>query len=110
VPRRITACSILGRSNVNLTRSQFVHGTTNVYTTAVLGGFTLVVPRGVNVLVNGMSILGKFKNAPNAGKTVDPNRPTVKVHGISILGRARVLVDHKCPEVRVIRRPAPPVY
>mmetsp|Transcript_117941 Transcript_117941/g.165806 ORF Transcript_117941/g.165806 Transcript_117941/m.165806 type:complete len:234 (-) Transcript_117941:156-857(-) len=105
VPRRITTTSLLGGSRFDLTRSKFIYTNTKIIATQILGRFRLVVPRGVNVVVNGLAILGKFKNDPNASTVVDPNRPTITIVGASILGRAQVIVDSNCPEIRCVDRP-----
>ena len=62
----------------------------------------------MDVRVNGIAILGNFKNAPGAmaaGTTVGARRPTITVVGASVLGGAQVVVDTSCPPLRVVDLP-----
>lgn len=58
--------------------------------------------------MNGIAILGNFKNAPGAmaaGTTGGSRRPTISVVGASVLGGAQVVIDTSCPPLRVVDPP-----
>lgn len=61
-------------------------------------------------MVNGATVLGRFKNAPGVSNAIEPGRPTITVVGASVLAGARVVVDSKSPPLRVVDRPPPPQY
>lgn len=102
VPRTIYAGHILARSTLDLSRADFVFAQTVIRSTSIVGGFRLIVPRGVRVEAKGMGIVGSFRG-PRL-QSVDPEQdaPRVVLQGFSILGAITVKVNEDVPPVQVI--------
>jgi hypothetical protein len=121
VPRKMTATNVLSGSTINLTRARFIHPKTTINVTSILGGFSLVVPRGVRVITKGVGILGGFGGPKNLNKSKKSKKggrddddgydtqpafdaicPVIEVVGVSILAGAGVDVDCSCPPIAVV--------
>ena len=104
VPQTIHCGQILTGNKLDLSKADFVHPVTTILVGTILGGFKLIVPRGVRVDTNGFGILGGFKGIQSqtvhAGE-VD-NAPLIILHGFAILGGAKVSVNYDVPPVQVI--------
>ncbi|MBC8570731.1 LiaF transmembrane domain-containing protein [Zongyangia hominis] len=61
-----------------------VHKNVEMRLTAIFGGIDLVAPRGVNIVANGVALLGGFEN--RASLPYNPNWPTVYIHYVTIFG------------------------
>lgn len=102
VPKTIHAGHILTGSKLDLTRADFVHSETTIYVGNVLGGFSLVVPRGVRVETQGLGILGAVKGLASQTVHAGQDAPRVVVQGVAILGGIKVSVNTDVPPVQVI--------
>lgn len=104
LPKTIHCGQILKGNKLDLSRADFIHPVTTILVGTILGGFKLVVPRGVRVETTGFGILGGFQGLSsqnvNAGQVDDA--PMVVVQGMAILGGVKVTVNHEVPAVQII--------
>ena len=104
LPKTIHCGQILTGNKLDLSIADFVHPVTTILVGTILGGFKLIVPRGVRVETQGFGILGGFKGlrsqTVHAGE-VD-NAPLIVLQGAAILGGAKVVVNDSVPPVQVI--------
>lgn len=104
LPKTIHCGQILTGNKLDLSRADFVFPVTTIIVGTILGGMKVIVPRGVRVETTGFGILGGFKGLPSQtvnASQVD-NAPLLIVQGLSILGGAKVSVNHDVPPVQVI--------
>lgn len=103
VPKKLSCTNILSGSEINLTRARFIYPKTVVTAVSILAGAKIVVPRGVNVVVKGVGILGGFKDCEDtAASNQQMKAPVIEIQGVSILGGVDIKIDHNCPPIRAI--------
>ncbi|KXO89165.1 DUF1707 SHOCT-like domain-containing protein [Tsukamurella pseudospumae] len=85
-----TATAFWGGVNLDLREATFLVGdvTLNVY--AVMGGVEIILPKGANVHVEGVGIMGAFEHKnPQTG---DPTGPRITVKGFAFWGGVEVKI------------------
>lgn len=91
-PKNLNVVTMLGGTDIDFTRAALNPGTTKVRITCIMGGVDIIVPRGVNVEVGGLPIMGGLENKTD--DSLDPNAPTLKIKALVIMGG----VDIKHPK------------
>jgi hypothetical protein len=79
-------------------------GLTEVKVFAMWGGVEIIVPPGMNVVCDGIGIMGGFEHAPETNATPDPIAPTLRVSGVALMGGVEVTVRHVGESGRDARR------
>ena len=104
VPKYLTLTLLLTGASIDLSQAIFVHPVTTVNVISMLGTVKVYLPLGVRVEVNGISLLGSFKqydpNNLNSNRVMTDS-PLVKLNGVSILGGAKVHFDLTSPPLFV---------
>lgn len=102
VPEEVVFGHVLHGDKIDLSRADFVHPKTTLQGTAILGGLTIIVPRGVRVNVKGLGILGSFSGIKSQTVSAHEQSPLIVVRGVSILGEVCVKINHDVPPIRVV--------
>lgn len=97
VPEHHSAFALMGGVVIDLRQAVLEGHETQINASAVMGEVKIIVPAHMNVVMDGMPIMGEYslgkdKVAPEVG----PDSPTVRVKGMALMG-----------SVNVQRQPAP---
>lgn len=85
-----TATAFWGGVKLDLREATFLVGDVTINAYAVMGGVQIIVPRGANVNVDGVGVMGAFEHKnPELG---DPNGPRITVKGFAFWGGVEVRV------------------
>jgi hypothetical protein len=93
---------ILSGTKIDLSRADFVHPVSTIYTGTILGGVKVIVPRGVRVETHGIGILGEFEGMRSQTVNAGQDAPLIVVNGLAILGGVKVIVNDSVPPVRIV--------
>ncbi|MGW5657675.1 DUF1707 SHOCT-like domain-containing protein [Streptomyces humi] len=92
VPRRFTCLAFMGGGEIDLREANFADREVEINCVAVMGGVSVIVPPGVEVVMRGIGIMGGFDH--HEEETLpDPGAPRVIVTGVAFWGG--VEVEHK---------------
>lgn len=91
-PETLNSIAIFGGSEIDLREAHFPPDGLTINCVAIFGGVEIIVPEGVNVVVNGAGIFGAFEGK-HAKSRPQPGAPTVKIDGVAFFGG--VEVKHK---------------
>ncbi|MEV5435901.1 DUF1707 domain-containing protein [Streptomyces sp. NPDC052682] len=94
VPRRFTCFAFWGGGEIDLREANFADREVEINCIAIMGGVEIVVPPGVEVVVQGIGIMGGFDHREE-GVPGDPGAPRVVVTGFAFWGG--VGVERKLP-------------
>ena len=83
-PKRLNVINIFGGSKIDLREACLAPNETKISIMCIFGGVDIVVPPGVNVISNGISIFGGIGNKSSG--EMRPNTPTVIVNGFVLFG------------------------
>ena len=86
VPRKLKVWSIFGGSDIDFREAQLAPGVTEVKLFAVMGGTDVIVPPGMHVQVDGQGIMGGFDDNTGTPTPMDPNKPSLRITGVAIMG------------------------
>ncbi|GGX89348.1 DUF1707 SHOCT-like domain-containing protein [Streptomyces fructofermentans] len=84
-PRRFNAFAFWGGGVIDLREADFAAGEVVVNCVAIMGGMSVVVPPGVEVVVRGFGLMGGFDHREE-GVPGDPGAPRVVVTGFAFWG------------------------
>jgi Cell wall-active antibiotics response LiaF, C-terminal len=103
VPQSMNVLALMGGANLDLREAQFAAREVVLTVTAIMGGADIVVPPHVNVIVEGIGIMGGFSGP--SGKVpaeLTPDSPTVRIRGLAFWGgvnvRRRAVRGPEAPE------------
>ncbi|MFF3504919.1 DUF1707 domain-containing protein [Streptomyces sp. NPDC003247] len=85
VPRRFTGFAFWGGGVIDLREADFAAGEVVINCVAIMGGMSVVVPPGVDVVVRGHGFMGGFDQG-GTGAVDDPGAPRVVVTGFAFWG------------------------
>jgi hypothetical protein len=88
VPKRYTALAWMGGIALDLREAQFEADEVTVFAACWMGGIDIIVPEGLNVVVNGIGFMGGYSGTPSG--EIDPSSPTVHVKGFAFMGGVSV--------------------
>ena len=74
VPRKSTVWTVMGGTELDYREARFGPGVHEVFLLTVCGGADIIVPPHINVIVEGVGIMGGFGGKSNLCS--DPNAPT----------------------------------
>jgi hypothetical protein len=89
VPQRSVSVSIIGGNDLDLCEAELSAPEVELISVSVIGGLSLRVPRGVRVVVEGISLLGGRStrlDEPSIGAAA----PTIRVRAFSLIGGVSV--------------------
>ncbi len=89
-PKTLHTICIFGGAELDFREAEFFPGTTQIDVFCVFGGVDITVPPGVNVVVDGIAVLGGFSNSAQGTKY--PGAPVLRVTGFAVFGGVDVKV------------------
>ncbi len=90
--RNSFALGVLGGISLDFREALLGSGTTDVNVLAVLGSVQIIVPPEMAVEVDGMAVLGAFEHQTDAPLRNNPDLPTLRIRGLTVLGGVHVEV------------------
>ncbi|MGI5470636.1 DUF1707 SHOCT-like domain-containing protein [Streptomyces sp. CA-132043] len=84
VPGRLTAVSVFGSVEIDLTEAIFTQQHVRIHATAVFGSVDIRVPENVTLRGSGSGVLGSFEIRTDESE--DPAAPVITVGGFAVLG------------------------
>ncbi|MFS8201833.1 DUF1707 SHOCT-like domain-containing protein [Streptomyces sp. CWNU-52B] len=100
-PRRFNSFAFWGGGVIDLREANFADGEIVLNCVAIMGGTSVIVPPGVEVLVRGIGIMGGFDHGQE-GVPGDPGAPRVVVRGFAFWGG--VGVERKVSKTERLRQ------
>lgn len=97
VPARISAYSVFGNIEIDLSEALFEHQQVVVHAVSVFGNVEVRVPENVSLRGSGSGILGNFE--VDTLESGDPRAPVVHIEGFAVLGN----VEAKPKRGRIVR-------
>ena len=85
VPRRFNSFAFWGGGELDLREANFTDREVVLNCVAIMGGMTVIVPPGVEVVVRGIGIMGGFDHSQE-GVLGDPGAPRVIIQGFAFWG------------------------
>ncbi|MEU9342909.1 DUF1707 domain-containing protein [Streptomyces sp. NPDC048278] len=89
VPRRFTSFAFWGGGEIDLREANFADGEVVINCIAIMGGMSVIVPPGVEVVMRGIGIMGGFDEREH-DMSPDPDAPRVVVTGFAFWGGVEV--------------------
>ncbi len=90
--------TLLGGTDLDFSEAIFPPGITEIEFLCLLGGLDIIVPKGINVEVKGLPIMGGIDK--KVSDEYYPGQPTLRIHGIVLMGG----IDIKHPKRKKRRR------
>ncbi|MFE3162787.1 DUF1707 domain-containing protein [Streptomyces sp. NPDC059224] len=91
-PKRFNCLAFWGGGEIDLREANFADREIEINCVAIMGGMSVIVPPGVEVVMRGIGIMGGFDHRED-GTPPDPAAPRVIVTGFAFWGG--VQVEHK---------------
>jgi hypothetical protein len=89
IPARYTKIfAMMGGVDLDFTDAKFPPGTTELDIFCLMGGVDIIVPKGVNVEISGIPIMGGFEDKVGHGGY--EGGPTLRIRGVAIMGGVEV--------------------
>lgn len=85
-PARMRAIACMGGIGLDLREATLTAPVTDIYVFALMGGVEIIVPPNVRLETDGFAIMGGFEDQLKEPASRDPNVPTIRVHGLAIMG------------------------
>ncbi|MBV1938297.1 DUF1707 domain-containing protein [Streptomyces sp. BV286] len=101
MPKRFNSFAFWGGGVIDLREANFADGEVVVNCVAIMGGMSVIVPPGVEVVVRGIGIMGGFDHREE-GVLGDPGAPRVVVTGFAFWGG--VGVERKVTKAERLRQ------
>ncbi|UUU33604.1 DUF1707 domain-containing protein [Streptomyces sp. CA-210063] len=95
VPKRFDCFAFMGGGELDLRDAYFAEREVTINCVAIMGGISVVVPPGVEVVVRGIGIMGGFDHSADY-EPGEPGAPRVVVTGFAFMGG--VEVERKVPK------------
>jgi hypothetical protein len=97
VPAAMTVTCFMGGASLDLRRARFAAQECVLTVNAVMGGAAIVVPPGIDVVVDGVGIMGGFGwSGADRDDEVGPGAPRLRVRGLAFWGG--VSIERKAPD------------
>jgi hypothetical protein len=91
VPERTTVLALMGGANLDLREAEFSAREVTITVNAIMGGAEIVVGTDVNVIVEGVGIMGAFQGPSSRFPAeVTPDSPVVRIKGLALMGGVNV--------------------
>ncbi|MDQ0952214.1 putative coiled-coil protein SlyX [Streptomyces phaeochromogenes] len=101
MPKRFNSFAFWGGGVIDLREANFADGEVVVNCVAIMGGMSVIVPPGVEVVVRGIGVMGGFDHREE-GVEGDPGAPRVVVTGFAFWGG--VGVERKVTKAERLRQ------
>ncbi|MCK5736248.1 MAG: hypothetical protein KAH21_07195, partial [Spirochaetaceae bacterium] len=88
--RNLSCFTLLGSIKLDFRKAEFPERGIRINTGCILGNLKIIIPRGINIDLSGLPLLGNFDNKAENG---DPGAPTITIRGMALMGS--VEIKHK---------------
>lgn len=102
--RKISVPSIMGGVALDFREAHFGPGVTEVHALALMGGIEIIVPPDLHVESSGVGIMGGFEGLDQRGTPGGPDRPTLRVQGLALMGGVEITVRRRGETARDAKR------
>lgn len=99
-PKNLDVLVVLGEATIDFTQASFPPGITEIKMTCVLGSVTMIVPQGVTVDAQCISVLGEVNNKSFQIQNERKNNPILRIRGNVVLGELGI----RPPKEKLIKR------
>jgi hypothetical protein len=82
--------AVMGNVELDYRDASFASGVSEVVVSTIMGSIEITVPPTLAVEMTGTAILGSFEHTERAPLTPDPDRPVLRIHGLSVLGSVTI--------------------
>jgi hypothetical protein len=89
-PRVLRVLSLMGSVELDFREAILAPGVSEVIVTTIMGSVDIMVPPSLAVEMNGSAIMGSFEHTQRSPVTPDPDRPILRVHGVSVMGSVAI--------------------
>ena len=90
VPQSIRCINIMGGSHLDFREAELSPGETHLYVFCLMGGCEVIVPPGLAVDMDGISILGGFEHMERAPAQREADAPYLRITGFVAMGGVQV--------------------
>lgn len=87
--RHCTIITVMGGCSLDLREAELVGQRADIYILSVMSGVNIIVPEGVYVELDGLSVMGG-KSARVADVPIRPGAPEIHIHALSVMGGTSV--------------------
>ncbi len=105
--RRLRVWTVMGGATLDFREARLPPGVTEISIFSLMGGVEIIVPPELPVETNGIAIMGGFEHLERTPGDLEPDRPTLRVHGFVMMGGFSVetrLVGESSSEARRRRK------
>ena len=89
-PRQLTAVAVFGSTELDFREATLAPGVTELRVRCVFGSVELIVPPWLAVEGDAVAILGSFEELHRAPAVPDPERPVLRITGVTVFGSVEV--------------------
>lgn len=86
--------AVMGGVTLDFREALLPPGETEVWLFTLMGGAEIIVPPGLTVESDGVAIMGGFSHQEDASLNPDPDAPTLRLKGLSIMGGVDVTIRY----------------
>ncbi len=90
-PQTMRIISVMGGTELDFREADLAPGETHVFVFALMGGCEIIVPPGLAVDMDGISIMGGFEHMERAPMHRDPDAPYLRVSGVVAMGGVNIV-------------------
>lgn len=83
VPKRLTSVALFGGGVIDFRYADFTAADVEIHSYSIFGGQTILLPPELNVVVEGVGVMGSFDHLGDEGS---PGAPHVTIRGFSLWG------------------------
>ena len=85
MPEQMTVVAFMGGADLDLRQATFAARECTLVINAVMGGASIRVGPGVNVVMEGTAVMGGF-SGPGHDASLGPDAPTLRIKGFALMG------------------------
>ena len=89
-PRVLRVLVIMGAVELDFREASLAPGMSEVIVNTVMGSVDIVVPPSLAVEMHGSAIMGSFEFTQRTPVLPDPDKPVLRVHGVSFMGAVTI--------------------
>ena len=89
-PQTMRIISVMGGCQLDFREAELSPGETHLFVFSLMGGCEIIVPPGLAVDMDGISIMGGFEHLERAPLHRDPDAPYLRVSGVVVMGGVNV--------------------
>jgi hypothetical protein len=90
VPGKLRVVTVMGAVDLDFREAEFGPGVTEVKVTSVMGAVSIVVPPDLQVVCDGVSVLGHFEGMEGGAGERNPDAPLLHITGAAVMGALEI--------------------